>query len=226
MRPVVVRECSACLGLMYQQSRPLGAFYQPILWTDGKLSNLNRLADPKIAVCPHCQALLWIYEMKQQGDEITGPEQLREKGEKVIPLQEPTFKQYATLLEQGAVAGAKERQARFGLWWAGNDMRRRPDSKAAGPGFRERANMAALAEMLDETVAQDLVLKAELMRELGLFPDARALLRKSVDEKQQPAADLIGRLISQGDTRVAMVGTVLSSPHLATVGHPRFHRRC
>lgn len=205
IRPAVIRECSACVGFIYQYSKPYGASYRPVLWTDGKLANRNRIADPKLAVCPHCGALLWIDEMKRHGEEIVCVEQIFNETRKVILLRDPNFRHYAALLEDGALSLEKERYTRLALWWVGNDARRRPDSKALGPGFRERTNMAALAESLDVDEACDRVVKAELMRELGLLDEARALLAEPVDNALRDLVEVIVSLIDSGDTRVRPV---------------------
>ena len=131
-----------------------------------------------------------------------------EGGEKIAFYKEPTLRDYASLLVQGAGSKAKEHYTRLALWWARNDARRRPTSKAPGPGFRERANMTALAELLDEADACDRVVKAELMRELGRLDDARALLERPVDDSLLDMVEVIGWHIEIGDTRVAEVRTI------------------
>ena len=209
-RSAIIRKCGVCLNFLYQYGAGFGRRdWATAFWSDGKVCFLNRIADPELVVCPHCRSLLWINEMEHHG-EVFGPGKLPVNPVKAALYQEPTFKDYAALLEEGAGSGEKERYARQAWCWAGNDARRRPDSRAPGPGFRERSNMAALAELLSEADPGDLVLKAELMRELGCFAEGLSLLERLVGH--EPVAgrfrewgDLIKRLIRQGDTRVALV---------------------
>lgn len=211
VRTLIVRQCSVCLDFLYQYSQRKDSVWVPLfvhytLWTDGKISCNNRIAEPELVLCPHCQAPLWINEMRHCG-KIHSIWQQWEGGGKIAFYKEPALRDYATLLEQGAGSKEKEHYTRLALWWAGNDARRRPDSRAPGPGFRERANMTALAELLDEADACDRVVKAELMRELGRFEEARALLERPVDPTLLDLVEVIGWLVDSGDTRVAEVRT-------------------
>lgn len=211
MRPLVVRQCSVCSDFIYQYMKRTESVWVPLfchytLWTDGKISYDDKIVDPELVLCPHCQALLWINEMERYG-EIRDISQQWEGGGKIDFYQEPTLRDYASLLEQGAGSQVKEHYTRLALWWTRNDARRRPTSKAPGPGFRERANMTALAELLNEAYFCDRVVKAELMRELGFLDEARALLERPVDDRLLDMVEVIGCLIDIGDTRVAEVRT-------------------
>jgi len=209
MRTLVVRQCSACSDFLYQYSRRKESVWiRPhyTLWTDGKISHYNQIADPELVLCPHCHALIWINEMVRCG-EIRDIWQQWWGGGKIAFYKEPTLKDYASLLEQGAGSQVKEHYTRLALWWTRNDARRRPTSSAPGPGFRERANMTALAELLNEADSCDRVVKAELMREMGFLDDARALLERPVDDSLRDMVEVISWLIDSGDTRVAEVRT-------------------
>jgi len=225
-RPLIVRQCSVCSDFLYQYSPRNKSGWIPLfvhytLWTDGKISLNNRIADPELVLCPHCRAPLWINEMPSFG-KIHTIWQRWEGGGKIAFYQEPALRDYATLLEQGAGSQKKEHYTRLALWWTGNDARRRSDSRAPGPGFRERANMMALAELLDEADPCDRVVKAELMRELGLLDDARALLESPVDPTLLDLVEVIGWLVEIGDTRVAEVRTSGGPLHKKeVVGPPR-----
>jgi hypothetical protein len=67
---------------------------------------------------------------------------------------------------------------------------------------RETANVTAFAHTLDESDANDLVMKAEAMRELGRFDDALSLLAKSVDENIAQAVEIIKGLSKKHDPYV------------------------
>jgi hypothetical protein len=210
-RPLIIRQCSACSDYLYQYSPRSKSPWIPLflhytLWTDGKISCNNRIAEPELVLCPHCRAPLWINEMPYCGT-IHTIWQRWEGGGKIAFHREPALRDYAALLEQGAGSQEKEHYTRLALWWAGNDARRRPDSRAQGPGFRERANMTALAELLDEANACDRVVKAELMRELGRFEEARALLERPLDPTLLDLAEVIGWLVDSAETKVAEVRT-------------------
>lgn len=56
--------------------------------------------------------------------------------------------------------------------------------------------------MLDEADSNDLVMKAEVMRELGRFDDAMALLARLADSDIAQAVEIIKRLVENKDPYV------------------------
>lgn len=68
--------------------------------------------------------------------------------------------------------------------------------------MRKMSNLGALTKLLDESDAGNLLMKAEVMRELGRFEDSLALLEKCVDEALFGAAAVIRKLAEDGDPYV------------------------
>ena len=100
----------------------------------------------------------------------------------------------------------EKRNATFDSRYGGqkNDLRRN-SAKEIPISLREVSNMKVLAEMLDEKDADDLVFKAEIMRELGCFGDAKALLEKSVDKSMRDVVEFIMALCERGDRYVTEI---------------------
>ena len=67
---------------------------------------------------------------------------------------------------------------------------------------REAANLAVFATMLDESDADERVMKAEMLRELSRFDEAKELLTSAVD---QPVVAMIKALIEKGDPCVRQI---------------------
>jgi len=73
-----------------------------------------------------------------------------------------------------------EKHIRLNAWHTGNHPRRFGNPDAASPlSQEERSNLLALLGMLDTTGKVELLLKAECLRELGKFEEARGMLRSS-----------------------------------------------
>jgi hypothetical protein len=63
----------------------------------------------------------------------------------------------------------------------------------------EQLNLKALAKLMDEFDDNDLLMKAEILRELGCFENALALLSKVGDKDLEKAVSFIGALSKLGD---------------------------
>jgi hypothetical protein len=155
---------------------------------------------PWLVTCPHCHAPLWIDELEEL-DKIDPWEERHGKFKDAITYESPSLNNYFTLLEKGVFTPEKERYVRLCAWWAGNDVRR-TNTGEIPISSREASNLTAFAQMLDESDASSLVMKAEVMRELGRFDDARMLLARSVDSNISQAVAIIKNLVDKNDPYV------------------------
>lgn len=154
---------------------------------------------PWLVMCPHCHVPLWIDELEVlgEGDGLgSGNGEFKDARR----YESPVLDDYFELIDVVADP-QKERYIRLRAWWGGNDERR---VNAAKPPMssREMANLTALANMLDESDDNDLVMKAEAMRELGKFDNALSLLAKSADQDIREAVAKIKSLAEERDTYV------------------------
>ncbi len=199
--PTIIRKCSVCSKSIEQHTIGSGNTFGATFWTDGKQEAPMSPDQPWLVRCPHCQAPLWIDELEEIG-EVEPWGDRRGNFIDAIPYETPSFDYYVALLEKGIGSPEKERYVRLRLWWAGNDARR-TSAKEIPISSREASNLTAFAEMLDEADANDLVMKAEVMRELGRFDDARSLLARSVDRRISQAVKIIKSLVVKGDRYVS-----------------------
>jgi len=199
--PTIIKKCSDCSELFQQHTIKSGnTFYGAIFWTDGKRETPMFPDQPWLVMCPHCQTPLWIAEL----EEIVEVESWRDENgmsKIAIAYESPSIDDYIILLERGACSPDKERYVRLRLWWAGNDARRSSDKEIPLLSL-EASNMTTFAEMLNESDANDVVMKAEIMRELGRFDDARALLDRSIDSSMTQAVEIIKSLVTNCDCHV------------------------
>ncbi len=103
------------------------------------------------------------------------------------PASAPTIPEYTAFLSAGVEAGEKERYVRLRTWWTANDVRRNGDHVKPITDV-ETANLRAFSTLLDENKDNDRLMKAEALRELGMFEDAEVLLATRFEEGLMQAA--------------------------------------
>ncbi len=198
--PTTIRKCSVCSKSIVEHTIGSGNTFGATFWTDGKRKAPMLPDQPWLVMCPHCHAPVWIDELEQLGEiEPWGKQDGRFKD--AITYELPSLDDYFAILEKGLETPGKERYVRLRAWWAGNDTRRNKETEIH-ISAREASNLTAFAQMLDESDANDLLMKAEVMRELGRFDDARTLLASSVDSNISQAAAIIRSLVEKADPYV------------------------
>mgnify|MGYP001054774588 CR=1 FL=1 len=193
--PTIIRECSACGKQIAQHTIVLGNTFGARFWTDGKRDAPSLPDQPWLVKCPHCSVLVWIDEQKQVGESETwvgrgeGSSQFKD----ARPVSLPTLLEYNEFLSAGADGAGKERYVRLRIWWAGNDARR--DRVHLKPLTDvETANLRAFSALLNEEQDSDRIMKAEALRELGMFEETEALLATQFQKELQQAVGIIRHL--------------------------------
>ena len=198
--PTIIRKCSACLKSIKQHTIGSGNTFGATFWTDGKRDASMLPDQPWLVMCPHCHVPLWIDELEKLGQtEPWGDEQGKFKD--ASEYEKPSLDDYFALIANGVGDPQKERYVCLRAWWAGNDQRRTNASEIPMSPL-EAESVTAFAHTLNESDSNDLVMKAEAMRELGRFDDALSLLAKSVDENISQAVKIIKDLTEKRDPYV------------------------
>lgn len=201
--PTIVRECSSCFKPILQDTLASGNTFGATFWTDGKREAPMLPDQPWLVKCPHCHALLWIDELERIGViERWGERDVRFKD--AIKYELPSHKDFHAFLEREIETLDKERYLRLRAWWAGNDARRSMNTEIRiSP--QEASNMTALAKLLDESDPDDLLMKAEIMRELGRFDEAQTLLATFDNEDISGVFSIIKSLVEKSDPYVRQI---------------------
>ena len=198
--PTIIKKCSACSKYIEQHTIASGNTFGAIYWTDGKRETPMMPDQPWLIMCPHCHAPLWIDELDELG-EINVPGKGHGEFNGAIEYQIPSLNDYVTLINNGIVTSEKEHYVRLHAWWAGNDARRNNPREIRISSIEE-SNLTAFGNMLDESDANELLMKAEIMRELGRFEVAITMLARSVDRGLSQAVAIIKNLAEKGDPYV------------------------
>ena len=207
--PEQIVACPRCEGLAKYLTLVSGNTFGARVWSDGKRIAPMLPSPPAVVKCRHCGECSWLADAKKVG---TIPA-WGEKGQKVDAawraaqeVDEPSEEEYYQALEKGlAVNAQQERNARVFAWWRSNDAFRelgRATDRTPAVGAT-RKNLEALASLLEDGDDNDLVMKGEVLRELGDFESAKQTLNRV---KSADFAEVIRQLRTLCDKRDTCVG--------------------
>ena len=163
---------------------------------------------PALVRCAHCQTLLWLPEAPLH--EFATPPAMFENVKGALSPQTPTEADYLEAIETG-LASDKEREiyCRVHAWHCFNDARRDEKNAAELDELSDVAatNMKALFASLDRVRPEERLMRAEIARELGRFPEALGLLRLKFDFGEDYAATAV-RIRDLAERKLAGVARV------------------
>lgn len=210
--PVLV-SCPKCSKHFKAYNFVSGNTFGATFWSDGWVDALMMPKESVVIVCPHCREAVWRDDCPEGHPDCEPPERKpwEDPGNE---LEDPYYryreyedakragpKRFKKMLRTPINDPERERYLRTRVWWNANHAYRKspnPSPPWTGP---EKLNMAMLAALLDETDGRQLVRKAEIMRELGHFQQAKELLAR-VPRKDNNLAASIEALVEKGDSCV------------------------
>jgi hypothetical protein len=182
-------------------------------WSDGFRIAPGLPDLPAITRCEPGGPIFWVESARVLGTVPWGGQdpQVWRAAKPVRPLSGEEFLQ---ALAQGlGDTVERERYLRMRAWWAANAAFRKAALPPAAqgtsdfsPGSPARANLEALVRLLDEGQLNDRLTKAEALRELGRFDEARALLPPQEPQETGPRQHwiLLTERLAARDARVAL----------------------
>lgn len=184
-----------------------------VFWSDGFRIAPGLPDFPQITRCAPGAPMFWVASAR-----VLGHLQAGLHGEDPTWVAAPVVRALAGEEFLEALAAGlgdtpqRERYLRLRAWWSANAGFRQVGTPAATPGMSDfpsgspaRANLEALAPLLDEDQLPDRLLKAELMRQLARFDEAQALLPTEPPQDAGARArwSLIRERLAARDARVA-----------------------
>ena len=208
--PIQVVACPSCKTFAWYAATLSGNTFGARRWTDGKMIAPMFPQPPSFIRCGSCKSLYWLDQAEQKGSfDPLGPAGNLPKLRAAPSIQEPSEAEYYEALENAPEDRYRERELRTLAWWKSNAPHRGPegastiqfgddpapppksdDTEPTSSPEARRANMEALVAILDESDEGTLLMKAELLRELGRFPEALALLERIQGDPLQKLADI------------------------------------
>ena len=200
--PTYVRECPHCHGHFTQNSMASGNTFGAKFWPDGKMDAPMMPSYPAYAGCPHCSGSFWVEDTKEVGSFSWG--------EKLIEFQDAKSYKYPTEsiilagLKEDGLSKDKEVYLRTKLMQLYNDVNR--DQKVQRPATEGQTNnWNRLLEILGSEPTQEMILKVEILREMGNFEEAKKVFTGEFDEEYMDTMDRLDKLIEARDSRVMCI---------------------
>jgi hypothetical protein len=202
--------CPHCSGLARHHVLASGNTFGARVWTDGKQIAPMLPRPPAVVQCRHCSEVFWLTD----GTEVGRLQPWQEEGTRNDPawsdaqeVEEPDEERYYRALEKGV---AKDREQmkflRILAWWRRNDAFRDDTSAESDTevhlSLECKRNLHALADLLLETDDNECIMKAEVLRELGEFYSAKALLAPMADGEYRTVVQQLQELCAAEDQRV------------------------
>lgn len=199
--PDLVIACPNCGALARVPTLASGNTFVGKAWTDGK-ATYPMLPDPLVVSrCPSCARIFFLDDAPAVGelDEFdlfsddpqpaSAADLLRKQAPRLEPLGRTDW--LAALAQDVATTRIRVLYLRLQAWWASNDPFRDAPLEWVAIERREapdHANALALLELLEPEDTSERLLKAELLRELGCFPEALELARRDGSDRSRVGA--------------------------------------
>ena len=184
------------------------------IWTDGKQIAPMSPETPPVAMCLGCEKPFWLSQAQKLGqlDLGSGEDGILEMDSEWMDaehVEEPTGEEYHRALQTGfAQSVDEERTLRILAWWRENDPHRddAPTVSLQTATGDRRKNLEALLHLLGEANIGEQMMRAEILRHLGEFDQARTLLSKM---ENSPFAPVLKQLRILCDARDVSVRELL-----------------
>jgi len=174
--PDIIRVCPECKAHLTQKTTNSGNTFGARFWTDGKMVAPMLPDRPWLVKCPKCGSLFWIDEAMEFGKRYP-----RSKEYIIEPLV-PSETEFLTVLAEEKLPKLKEIYVRCRAWWAANDSVRMNVDATITFSPKQEKNLQILSDLLDEENADQRIMKAEILRELGKFDECLRLLAQIFDK--------------------------------------------
>ncbi len=174
--------CPLCKGLAKYRYLLSGNYIDARLWTDGKLIAPMLPQPPEVVKCKHCKECYWLSEAEKFSI-LNLLRILKASWTHPEFVEEPSEEEYYKAIGKNLAKTPQEEKAlRILAWRRRNDAYRSETTSRiemhvdTSPQWRE--NLESLLSVLDDVNESDLIVKAEILRQLGRFQDATEILER------------------------------------------------
>lgn len=213
--PDVVVACPKCAVLARYWTLVSGNTFGMRLWTDGKVVYPMLPHPPAVVTCGHCGVCYWLADAEEIGTvdwRYDDRQHIPPEWVAAEQVQEPTEEEYYQALEKHLATGPEqERNLRISAWWRRNDaFRDDPTVAFEGEGDADaqapwRKNLEALVRLLREEDANESLMMAEALRELGDVESAKHILERVDSAETDDVVRQLHEWCAAADTSVREV---------------------
>ena len=201
----LVKKCPDCAKYILDSTRS-GNTFRSVLWSDGKLVGPMLPEVERLVRCPQCRAGVWILELPELKEYIDYDDvaiDANGRTYKITFVESLTFADYMRYLATANIDAGKQIYVRRAAWWCANDNRRKNNPMPLTPP--EIANLRALLPLLVSTHAEQVIMKAEILRQLAEFAAAQLCLESVTDPKKQYIVDFMLARIAARDATLQRI---------------------
>lgn len=182
--PDQVIACPSCQGIAKYGTLMSGNTFGARVWTDGKQDAPMLPQPPAVVRCGHCHAFYWLEDAKKVGlmESWSEPAQdVPAAWQSAEEVQEPGESEYYEAIRAGLARNQEqERALRILAWWRSNDAFRDMGEAVVSADRLSEAerisNLQALLLLLNGNDDGILIMRAEALRELGMWQEAEEVL--------------------------------------------------
>jgi hypothetical protein len=175
--PTHVIRCPLCSQLGKYPTVASGNTFGAVHYTDGKRVAPMLPTTPSVVRCGFCRGAFWrkaAAEVGQFAEQREEPADVDAEWLMAGYLDEPDEAEYLAALDRLiSSTPSEERNIRLFAWWRSNDRHRGPPPAPATDNpevvNRRHDNMRALLPLLATAESADLIMRAEVLRQLGEF---------------------------------------------------------
>lgn len=219
----LIRVCPSCGQLVRQRTWASWNTVGGVLWTDGKFEGPMVPKETAVVRCPGCRGMFIVSQAKKVGEVgetrpivFRDPErQARHREQEELwrsaraAMVLSGVDDWRASLDAGIVRDDSDaRYIRIRLWWAYNDPRRRGAKTVVDLQPDELGNLLRLRQLLVVAEPNQRLMSAEILRQLGRFAEAEALLAPPVSDH---LANVRGTISELAAARIRVVRQVRPS---------------
>lgn len=199
--PTIIRQCPGCKKALREFTIGSGNSFGAKWWTDGKPDAPMLPMLPELVKCPDCRWLFWVADAKKLAELWFDEGKWANAKSTVDPVEDD----YLAAAKAKGVSRTHQLYARKRAWWLANDTVREQSNRALVWSGARRENLEKLSALINEQEECDIILKAEIARELGQFETCTKLLARTFKEKGcESYAAFVRRLAREKKSKVAL----------------------
>jgi len=197
--PTIIIACPHCGNLAKKDTIISGNTFGATLWSDGKQVAPMLPEFPSFVFCKKCSNLFWVKDAKEV-DQINDHYSENDKYKELETITFPDFLQYYLALN---IIDDKK-YIRIKMLYSFNDYLRNNKESQITPETQKihEENLYELIDLFEENDINELIMKAEAYRNLGLFEKSTTLLNQINDPKLSPIKDKFLREVQKGNKKL------------------------
>jgi len=190
-----IKQCPACETqfscMQVGSCNTFGAKF----YTDGYVDGSMYDEPTVVAPCRNCEQVLWLddlptLEVLQDPYRIVGAD-----GNRISEAHRFQPEDFESLLsERNWNNEVQETYVRIRAWWAASHKYRKLDDEDFTLSTEQRENLKQLLNLLSDDDPNDVIMRAEVLRQLGRFEECLATLGVRKEERYQGVVGIIQRL--------------------------------